>query len=87
MNKIMDKKTAIKLIIATVLNVGLFFLVCIISFMYTKTLYGAVIGSLVGFIIMCLIIAYVYPIFLKDYIELFWRNEERKKCQEREVES
>jgi len=84
---IMDRRTAIKLTLATILNIGLFFLICFASFIYTNTLYGAVIGSLVGFIVMCLIIAYVYPIFFKDYIELFWQNEERKKCLEKEVES
>ena len=83
----MDRKTGLKLIIATGLNIGLFFFIILISLFYTKTLYGMIIGGLIGFIIMCLIIAFIFPIVFKDYIELFWQNEERKKCQEKEVEA
>jgi len=83
---IMDERTLIKLIGCIVsfmfLFFGMFFLLCWI----TNSLYGYILSFMLSVLIVSIIFLTYIPIWFKDYIDKFWENEERKKCQEGEVE-
>lgn len=80
---IMGKKDAIKLFIGTSLTILLFFGIVIIVLFLSSNTMGVVIGGLLAFILICIIFHSVYPVVFKDYIDKFWKEEERK-CREKE---
>jgi len=80
----MNQKTFVKLIIANIL-LGLLFIGGIFfSAFITKTETGIILGGLITVILIAFLMAMVYPIVFKDYIEEFWKKQEEKECQEKE---
>jgi len=79
-------KTALQNVVMIFLTLFLFFGSIILFGNLIPTNFGIFIGFIVGMIIFLAIIAFVFPVIFKDYIEYFWAREEEKKCLERELE-
>jgi len=83
---IMDGRTLIKLIISTIGFIGLFFSLFLFFCWITQSFYGYLLSFILSFFIVAILYFTYIPIWFKGYIDKFWENEERKKCQEGEVE-
>jgi len=78
----MNLKTQIKLIISSVLVTITAFGLLILTLYIIPNDVGLVLGIILGFAFMCLVIAYGFPVWFKDYIKEFWEKEEAKKNEE-----
>jgi len=76
----MKKKDGLKLVGATGLC-GLVMVASLFLGLLLSTTYGMVMSLLLGFVLICLIIVFGYPVWFKDYIEEFWRKEEEKNAE------
>jgi len=82
----MKKKIILKIIAVSILSIFVFFGSIFLLMISVPSSYGATIGVLMGFVLLCLIYACGVPIWFEDYIKDFWKKEEEKKCQEKGVE-
>lgn len=74
----MKNNDIIKLVFATTLFVGVFFGSIFVCLYFVTSLSGVALGMIVGTIAVVLLIAFVYPILFKDYIERYWKEQEAK---------
>jgi hypothetical protein len=77
----MDKKTIFKLILVCLLmafgSLGIVILILFIE----SSIMGLLMGGIFAILFILGIISFAIPVWFKDYIEDFWNEEERKKCQ------
>lgn len=73
----MKRKDIIKSILgAGLLTVVLMGSVCFGLFVL-QTDYGILLSGLFGFILVCLVVWFCYPVWFKDYINEFWKDESK----------
>lgn len=72
----MDKGTKIKLTLCTFLFVAIFFAGMILPCFITQSVYGPLVGIFVSIVVITIIMIRFYPIWFKDYIEEFYRQQE-----------
>lgn len=78
MQFIINKKTTIKVLISTILLIGIFFVFMIIPAIFTQSIEIILFFTFFGFLVITFIIAHYYPKWFKDYIKEFWAKQNKE---------
>jgi len=81
---IMNLRTMFKIILFSIFGVLISIGTLVASLMILPNEYGILLAIVLGFLFSVALLILI-PVFFRQYIDMFWRLEESKKCQEKEV--
>jgi len=80
----LKRKEALKIAAVSLLSIFIFFGSIFLLIISVPSSYGALLGALVGFILICILYGCFVPVWFEDYIKEFWKKEEEKKNDKEE---